>query len=822
MNDQTSAGREYRIRIPSLFEIFFGKLANWFRQLAKWRKQGLLRKALAALKRRRTLRMEQLEPRLLLSADLTYSSLDTDLTLRAVQDGSDYYFKLFDSTDTEIESIVIDDAGDLDLNIQRSGSDPILEKPLADIFGDSLDLDLDTFDVLDSLFSSGLFSGSDGVLKIRFEGGAGGPLLLDDTLELTGTTQTLDFGLAVFSTADIVFGLDSLTLGGDLLLDSRDAIVIDGASIDTGSNDLTLTVESASEGIFGRGELGLSDASVNLTDAVLTGNNIAIKASSSITLTPESIGGTTVRVAGANAFSGAAVTLSNADLTASGDLSVTARSTVSASADVKPGTDGDTAETTDAAVAETVILSNASVKVQTGSTLQAGGEVDLHADNAVTALTKADARNAGKGASVAVTYVGGDTVAFVDTGSAVDGASVSLAATSTRTVTSIAVSSPGGAADGTDNRSQKALADPDNDGDTADKATTSGGDIQVAGAVAVSVVNSSTEAYLDGTGLLESGGAISIKAASNVTSRAIADGSTTDKSAGTGVGIGVAVNVADVDTSAYLAGNVGLDAPAGITVEAGMTERSLAELGPTVDLAADSIALPVGHGLESGDEVTYGAGTGGTQLGGLTDTGNYFVNVVGGKAKLYDSKEHAQIGGQIGLVDLTGLGAGTAHTLTKTGGGSPVTFDPQATSGVDFDDDKIAVGSAPALKTGDPVVYNHTGASPIGNLIGGTTYYAIVQDDGTIKLAESPTDAAGGTAIDLGAVAPGGTHSFTDASGTHRFIAEAKSGAGAGDVAFAGSLAVMTTKASSPDTAARSCSTADARANCAPARPCTK
>ena len=51
MSDNTAAGREYSVRIPSLFEIFFGKLANWFRKLAQWRKQGLLKKALQAVRR---------------------------------------------------------------------------------------------------------------------------------------------------------------------------------------------------------------------------------------------------------------------------------------------------------------------------------------------------------------------------------------------------------------------------------------------------------------------------------------------------------------------------------------------------------------------------------------------------------------------------------------------------------------------------------------------------------------------------------------------------------------------------------------------------
>src|SRR2546425_1735381 len=92
--DAGSSSREYNVRIPSLFEIFWGKLANWFRLLAKWRKQGLLKKALEAARRRRAMRLETLEPRVLLSADIAYGALSgnldpaLDLTLRFAEDSS--------------------------------------------------------------------------------------------------------------------------------------------------------------------------------------------------------------------------------------------------------------------------------------------------------------------------------------------------------------------------------------------------------------------------------------------------------------------------------------------------------------------------------------------------------------------------------------------------------------------------------------------------------------------------------------------------------------------------------------------------------------
>src|SRR5688572_21731466 len=68
------------------------------------------------------MRMEQLEPRLLLSADLLYGGVDDDLTVQAVVDNSATVLKLFDSENTEVESVILDDAGDLDIGVQRSAT----------------------------------------------------------------------------------------------------------------------------------------------------------------------------------------------------------------------------------------------------------------------------------------------------------------------------------------------------------------------------------------------------------------------------------------------------------------------------------------------------------------------------------------------------------------------------------------------------------------------------------------------------------------------------------------------------------------------------
>src|SRR5262245_19112322 len=276
----TSTTRDSRFRIPTLFEIFWGKLANWFRQLAKWRKLGLLKKALEA-KRRRLMRLETLEPRVLLSADLVYGgdisdpgdAFVTDITLKAESDGTNHFIKLYETgTSNEVGSVEIDDAGDLDLNIKRAGGDIA-----ASAAGDRLRMDLDTLSALDAFVDA-----HGGVLKLNFKGGTETPLS-DDHVNLEGTgTYSVGYGLTITSTSDIIVGVGDITLGGDFSVESEDSIDVGASNIDTGANDLALSVKASSEGIFGVGILGLSDAAITVTGGELSGNDISITATSKI------------------------------------------------------------------------------------------------------------------------------------------------------------------------------------------------------------------------------------------------------------------------------------------------------------------------------------------------------------------------------------------------------------------------------------------------------------------------------------------------------------------------------------------------------------
>src|SRR5688572_6272578 len=181
----------YQVRIPSLFEIFFGKLANWFRRLAEWRKQGLLKKALQGARQRRAMRLETLEPRVLLSADLSYTGLVTDLTLKGdavtVGDETDYFLRLYDSSNLggpalQSEELVL--ADDVDINISREFASGAL-------FGDTVRLDLDTFSLLNAFVNS-----NGGELHINFDGGS--ELVFNDQVRLEGgDTATIGYGLEV-------------------------------------------------------------------------------------------------------------------------------------------------------------------------------------------------------------------------------------------------------------------------------------------------------------------------------------------------------------------------------------------------------------------------------------------------------------------------------------------------------------------------------------------------------------------------------------------------------------------------------------------------
>ncbi|MDH5206093.1 MAG: hypothetical protein OEW36_10580, partial [Hylemonella sp.] len=224
------------------------------------------------------------------------------------------------------------------------------------------------------------------------------------------------------------------------------------------------------------------------------------------------------------------------------------------------------------------------------------------------------------------------------------------------------------------------------------------------------------------------------------------------------------------------------------------------------------------------------------------------VQVAGAAAvTVADSASHAVI--QDGLT-VAAIGTVSLRAENNTDGqaladasavGPNVKFDPTATGVVDFDNETLKVGKASGLKTGDAVAYRSNGGTGIEGLSDGGRYYVrLVGEDkvalydtqahakadasdttGRVNLLDSPA-AAGTThsldsgpdgtgvgiavAVNVGLVdnqatlgngilSSGGllveaTMADVDGDRTHSFLAQATSGASAGDTGVAGALAV--------------------------------
>ncbi len=342
-------------------------------------------------------------------------------------------------------------------------------------------------------------------------------------------------------------------------------------------------------------------------------------------------------------------------------------------------------------------------------------------------------------------------------------------------------------------------------GATSPSASTSDGSVDVAAAVAVNVENATSTASIPDGRHVTATGMVTAQSAANADGHAIADGSATTTSGGDSIGAAVAVNVNTITNLGYVGNNTVISG-GGLTVGAVMADRTVQ--APVIDtnvvnldsstdttFAKDSIYVGLDSGLKSGDQVAYDS-NGGTAIGGLTSdkTGqsqSYYVNAAGdGTIRLYDTKAHAEAGGDTGLVKLTSAGSGQQQfykfvTLSGVSAPnilSPITFTAGGTVRL------LNLGNGSMLRTGDAVKYDAGGGSGIGGLTDGTVYYIIDLTGGHYELAASSDDAYNGKAIALTSDGDGTKQKVHDDS--HSSRADASSGAGGGDVGVAGAVAV--------------------------------
>src|SRR6266850_2616155 len=494
--DAGSSSREYNVRIPSLFEIFWGKLANWFRLLAKWRKQGILKKALEAARRRRAMRLEALEPRVLLSADIAYSSglLDPalDLTLKFAENAGTDVIQLINNDDDSVISEQVM-PGDHVINVNIHGGQ--LQDTLIIDFGFTGTQDGPTKPTLNVTFD-----GADEVLPTDL-------LPIHDLLKIQNSESTL-FTLAGLD----IHSTEAVEIAGSLTVEGNLDIAVAGVDVAQYASALDL-VHANSVG------------TIDMTSGDVIADSVSLTATSTLDLNVTGFGLGSAQIAILDGQSLARVTVHGGSITTDvAGITLSATSTVTAHS--TPTSDGNTdAADQDAAVASVTLRSDAFAKVFDGAGIHSAGKLDMTATNTVHADANADGSKGGAGATFGLGLAFTHTEASIGGTATADATAITLTADSHNTLDVLAKSTPRGAADGsTPTHTQNGLADPNSDGKTDDAAGTSEGKLTLAGALAVTGLDSHTNAVITTSGAVTTTGALTLSASSENQTSAKADG----------------------------------------------------------------------------------------------------------------------------------------------------------------------------------------------------------------------------------------------------------------------------------------------------------
>ncbi|MFA6810025.1 MAG: DUF4347 domain-containing protein, partial [Desulfoplanes sp.] len=476
-------------------------------------------------------------------------------------------------------------------------------------------------------------------------------------------------------------------------------ITLSGATL-AASGDLLVMAKAQQEkpnltnGIF---ELKSTDASVTVTDSFLssTGGDVEVGTSSSLEMDVDGVV-FPVRIAVVNGTASAKTMVKGSStISAAGDVSITASTetsteavaTAKSAAAVVPGT---------AALAISDVDSIATADVLGSTTLTAGGNLLIDAQNMVSVSTVADgylvSETSGGGLAVAVSIVDVTTHADLSDKVVVTGAGNVIITADTRndvsTLAQSAISNTGEAI-------QNFVGDDDNPnpylnkqntaeltaaiGKIADAAGSSGGSgVQAAGAFAYTGFDNETQAWAtnaiaDGSAAITTAGTLFVDTTALNLASTLASGMTSGGDVG--VGAGVAIQNATDSNDAFL----GEDRVSGQKINAhgvSVTARSedidpdLPEAGAVgfdlsdVNDSENRIDCGSAHGLENGQAVVYTNG-GGTSIGGLVSGQTYYVITVGTSSntfQLASSEENAENGTAIDLDPASA--SGDSHGVT--------------------------------------------------------------------------------------------------------------------------------------------------------------
>ncbi len=542
------------------------------RRLNRREREELSAKSRAARAPRPSYGLETVEPRLLMSADLSYTTLNDTMTLSIGGTAAAPTVILKDASG-QLASVNLTAATGAEVDVTRSGTGG------GAVSADTLNIDLTNFATLNTFVNA-----NGGELTVKFIGGdefEGTPHPFVDTVNVNGTSGALGYGVAIDSSSVIDSSasltatnitLNSAQTASDLLstglfANADTGINLTGAHLTTTAGALTLDATStlavsttgtgmsavqgavitsfsnANIGVGGSSMLTATGGDVDITASV-TGSLSANASGASVDLV--TIDGSASPTVTINGGSSVIATSGAIDATASSNVTIHATATAPA---------GQSNAKVDAAVANVTYGSGAAMTVNGGASLNAHGADTVAASSTLNSSNVANGDVAGDaGAAVAVSVITGDTTTDVDSAS-LTGSSVSATASSNRTIVTTAYSSPGGSqASGTgSNASEQTLANNN-------ASTGAGQNITVAGAITVSTDTGKTSAFLgNGTTINAGTGAATVSAASVDVVTLTSLGQYT--AAGTnGVGVAVAINVADRPDSAYVTGTVNVTA----------------------------------------------------------------------------------------------------------------------------------------------------------------------------------------------------------------------------------------------------------------------
>ena len=516
--------------------------------------------------------LETVEPRLLMSADLSYTTINDTLTLSVGGTTAAPIVKLSDASG-QLASVSLTAATGAEVDVTRSGAGG------GAVSADTLNIDLTNF--CDPEY---VCNANGGELTVKFIGGdefEGTPHPFTDTVNVNGASGTLGYGVTIDSTSAIDSGASltaknitlasaqtaSDTLSTGLFANADTGINLTGAHLTTTGGALTLNATSTlsvstngagMSAVKGAVITSFSNANIGVGGSSMlsaTGGDVDITASVQGNLTATA-GGATVNLISIDGSASPTVTINGGSsvVSTSGAIDATASSNVTINATATPTT-GQSNAKVDAAVLNTTYGSGAAMTVNGGASLNAHGADTVAASSTLNSSTIANANVSGDaGAAVAVSVITGDTTTDVDTAS-LTGSSVNATASSNRTIVTTAMSAPGGsqASGNGSNASEQTLS-------SNNASTGAGQNITVAGAITVSTDTGKTSAFLgNGATINAGGGAATVSAASVDVVTLTSDGHFTQAGT-TGVGVGVAINVVDRPDSAYVTGTVNVTA----------------------------------------------------------------------------------------------------------------------------------------------------------------------------------------------------------------------------------------------------------------------